>query len=277
MELLAVLTKCLRGKETKLMRKLALGVFGLAVGSMFAVGSVGAQSVDNTTLLHPPADSWPSYHGDYSGKRHSPLTQITPKNVTGLSLAWAFQTGQTAGIKASPILSDGVIYFTVPDNLWAIDALTGHLLWHYKYPPNTGDHIGNRGVAVFKGKVYFMGPDAHMVCLNGSDGTVLWNIAVADSKKGYWTTEAPLIVGNHVIAGVGGDMDNLPMFLQAFDPQTGALQWKWDVNPPAGSPNYSTGGTTWMPGTYDPELNLLYWGTGNPTPVLNGKARPGEQ
>ncbi|SFS21097.1 alcohol dehydrogenase (cytochrome c) [Granulicella pectinivorans] len=258
--------------------KLWLGVCRLAVGALFAVGSqssVWAQNVDSQTLLHPPVDSWPSYHGDYSGKRHSALTQITPENVGNLSLAWAFQTGLSPAIKASPILADGVIYITVPDNLWAVDALTGHTLWHYTYPPNTGDHIGQRGVAVYKGKVYFMGPDAHMVCLRGSDGTVLWNIPVADHALGYWTTEAPLIVGNHVLAGVGGDMDNLPMFLQAFDPETGKLQWKWDVNPPKGSPGYSTGGTTWMPGTYDPELNLIYWGTGNPTPVLNGKARPG--
>lgn len=266
------------GKRDEINMKLSLGVCGLAVSALFVAGSswsASAQKVDAQTLLHPPVDSWPSYHGDYTGQRHSKLTQINKQNVHQLSLAWAFQTGMTPTIKASPILADGVIYVTVPDHLWAVDALTGHMLWHYTYPPNTGDHIGNRGVAVYKGKVYFMGPDAHMVCLRGSDGTVLWNIPVADSKKGYWTTEAPLIVGNHVVAGVGGDMDNLPMFLQAFDPETGALQWKWDVNGVPGTPGYSTGGTTWMPGTYDPELNLLYWGTGNPTPVLNGKARPG--
>lgn len=212
-----------------------------------------AQKVNATTLLHPPADSWPSYHGDYSGQRHSALTQITPRNVRSLGLSWAFQTNQTAAIKASPLLVDGILYFTVPDNLWAVDARSGHMLWHYKYPPNRGDHIGQRGVAIYKDWIFFMGPDAHMVSLNAKDGTVRWNIAIADSSKGYWTTEAPLIVGNHVIAGVGGDLDNLPMFVKAIDPETGATQWQWDVDPPPGTPNATTGGTTWMPGTYDPD------------------------
>jgi alcohol dehydrogenase (cytochrome c) len=93
------------------------------------------KGVDAQMLLHPPADSWPSYHGDYSGRRHSPLTQITPRNVHDLGLAWAFQTGQQASLKATPLLVDGILYFTVPDNLWAVDARSGHMLWHYRYPP----------------------------------------------------------------------------------------------------------------------------------------------
>ncbi len=242
----------------------------------FAICSpVNAQNVDAKLLLHPTADSWPGYHGDYSGRRHSALTQINAGNVNTLGLAWAFQTDQTASIKATPILVDGILYFTVPDQLWAIDARSGHQIWHYQYPPNKGDHIGQRGVAIYKDWIYFMGPDSHMVSLNAKDGSVRWNIAVADATKGYWTTMAPLVVGNHVIAGVGGDLDNIPMFLQSFDPETGKLQWKWDVSP-AGTPGGSTGGTTWIPGTYDPDLNLIFWGTGNPTPVLAGDARPGD-
>lgn len=243
----------------------------------FAAGfPLHAQNVDAKMLLHPPPDSWVSYHGDYTGQRHSSLTQITPANVGQLKLAWAFQTGLSPNIKATPILVDGIMYFTLPDNLWAVDARSGHQIWHYQYPPNKGDHIGQRGVAIYRDWIYFMGPDAHMVSLNAKDGTVRWNVAVADSKLGYWTTMAPMIVGNHVIVGVGGDTSNIPMFLQAFDPETGKLQWKWDANAkvPGGRPG--TGGTTWMPGTYDPALNLLYWGTGNPTPVLAGSARPGD-
>jgi len=251
-------------------------VLGATVCTLALAPRVLAQGVDAAMLLHPPADSWPTYNGEYSGRRHSKLTQITPQNVKDLSLAWAFQTNQTASIKSTPLLVDGVLYFTVPDNLWAVDARSGHLIWHYQYPPNKGDHIGNRGVGMYKNWIYFMGPDAHMVSLNAKDGTVRWNIAVADSSKGYWTTEAPLVVGNHVIVGVGGDLDNLPMFVQSFDPETGALQWRWDVDSAPGAHKPLTGGTTWMPGTYDPQLNLLYWGTGNPTPVLNGTARPGD-
>ena len=120
-----------------------------------------AQGVDAQMLLHPPSDSWPGYHGDYSGRRHSPLTQITPQNVKNLGLSWAFQTGQRAPIKSSPLLVDGILYFTVPDHIWAVDARSGHQIWHYTYPPNNGNHIGNRGVAMYKGYLFFLSPDAH--------------------------------------------------------------------------------------------------------------------
>ncbi|HLH33189.1 MAG TPA: acido-empty-quinoprotein group A [Alloacidobacterium sp.] len=235
-----------------------------------------AQNVDSAMLLKPPADSWLSYHGDYTGQRHSKLTQITPKNVGNLTLAWAFQTQHSDTIKSTPLLVEGILYFTIPDNVWAVDARSGHMLWHYTYPPNKGDHIGQRGLAIYKDWLFFRSPDAHLISLNAKDGTVRWNVEIADVNKGYWATEAPQIVGNHVIVGIGGDMDNLPTFIKAIDPETGKTQWTWNVTPPAGAPDASTGGTTWMSGTYDPELNLIYWGTGNPTPVLNGKARPGD-
>lgn len=241
-----------------------------------AVFAANGQNVDTQMLVHPPVDSWPGFHGDYSGRRHSSFTQITPANVNKLTLAWAFQTGLAgAGIKSTPILVDGIMYFTMPDHLWAVDARSGHLIWHYQYPPNKGNHIGQRGVAIYRDWIFFMGPDDHMVSLNAKDGRVRWNIAVADVNEGYWTTMAPLVVGNHVIVGVGGDLDNLPMFVQAFDVETGKLQWRWNVNPKGDGKHAETGGTTWMPGTYDPALNLVYWGTGNPTPVLAGGARPG--
>src|SRR5882757_4340343 len=115
-----------------------------------------AQGLDAAQLLNPPADSWPGYHGDYSGKRHSRLSQITSKNVGGLGLAWAFQSNQTATIKSSPLMVNGVLYFTVPDNVWAVDARSGHMIWHYTYPPNPGLHIGQRGVGMYKDTLYFM-------------------------------------------------------------------------------------------------------------------------
>ena len=235
-----------------------------------------AQEVNAQILLHPPADTWPGYHGDYSGRRHSALTEITPQNVKNLSLAWAFQTRQTAEIKSSPLLVDGILYFTVPDNIWAVDARSGHEIWHYTYPPNKGLHIGHRGVGMYKGYLFFLSPDAHLVSLNAKDGSVRWKVTVADVTQGYWTTMAPLVVGNHVLVGVSGDFDNLSGFIRSIDPETGATQWQWDSTPPVGTPHQTTGGMTWMTGTYDPDLNLAYWGTGNPTPVLNGTTRPGD-
>ncbi len=235
-----------------------------------------AQNLDSKELLNPPADSWPQYHGDYSGQRHSKLTQITPDNVAGLGLAWAFQTNQTAHIKSTPLLVDGILYFTVPDNIWAVDARSGHQVWHFNHPTTTGDHIGQRGVSMYKGWLYFTTPDCHLISLNAKDGSIRWDKTYADVGKGYWATMAPLIVKNHVIVGVSGDFDNLPGFLKSFDPETGDVQWEWDSTPPPGTPNATTGGMTWMTGTYDPELNLVYWGTGNPTPVLAGGTRPGD-
>jgi len=224
-------------------------------------------------------DNWPTYHGDFSGQRHSKLTQITPDNVRQLTLAWAFQTGQTQQIKATPILVNGIIYITTPDNIWAIDARSARQLWRYTYPTNQGFHIGHRGAAVYKDSVYLTTPDAHLVALDANTGKVKWDVVVADAKRGYWSTNAPLVIRNHVLVGVSGDFDNLPGILQSFDPEVGAHQWTFYSTPPLGTPGSQSGGATggqmWMTGTYDPDLNLVFVGTGNPTPVLNGPIRPG--
>jgi len=242
--------------------------------------AAAAQSVDPAMLLKPPVDSWPTFHGDYSGQRHSKLTQITPANVHQMTLAWAFPTNQTQSIKASPILVNGVIYITTPDNIWAVDARTARQLWKYTYPMNDGFHIGHRGAAVYKDSVFITTPDAHLLALDARDGKLKWNVVIADSKRGFWSTMAPLVIRNHVIVGVSGDFDNLPGTLRSFDPDTGKPQWTFNSTPPAGTPGSISGGATggqmWMTGTFDPDLNLLYVGTGNPTPVLNGVARPGD-
>lgn len=248
---------------------------GLAILAATASPLLFGQGAEPNVLLNPPPDTWPGYHGDYSGRRHTSLTQITPQNVGQLSLAWAFQTGQAEQIKSSPLVMNGVMYFTVPDNVWAVDVRSGHLIWHYTYPPNKGSHIGNRGVAMWKDWLYFEVPDGHLICLDARTGKLKWDVVIADYQKGYWTSTSPLIVGNHVLVGVSGDFDNLQGYLRAIDPETGQKQWQWNSTPPPGTPNATTGGTTWMTGTYDPTLNLIYWGTGNPTPVLEGKTRPG--
>jgi alcohol dehydrogenase (cytochrome c) len=258
------------------MKRFPVYVLLISVLLVLAPRMMLAQGVDEHMLLHPSADSWPLYHGDYSGRRHSALTQITPLNVKNLALAWAFQTNQGAAIKSSPLLVDGILYFTVPENIWAVDARSGHQIWHYTYPRSPGTHIGHRGVAMYKDYLFFLTPDAHLVSLNAKDASVRWIVQVADVTKGYWATMAPLVVENHVLVGVSGDFDNIPGFIRAVDPGTGATQWQWNSTPPTGTPNQTTGGMTWMTGTYDPDLHLVYWGTGNPTPVLNGAPRPGE-
>ena len=255
---------------------LAIAPFALTAGLL-------AQSIDPALLLKPTKDSWPSYHGDYSGRRHSALTQITPDNVKQLGLAWVFQSGRADQLKASPIVVNGVIYITTPDHLWAIDARSGRQIWHYTHPENQAFHIGHRGAAVYGDLVYLTTPDAYLVALNAKDGKVRWKVTIADWKKGYWSTMAPLLIRNHLLVGVSGDFDNLPGILQSFDPETGKLQWTfYSTGDPKDTDNgkktkgLAMGGQMWMTGTYDPELNLTYWGTGNPTPVLNGPARPGD-
>jgi acido-empty-quinoprotein group A len=260
-----------------------LAVLGLVLASFPAIA--GAQGLDPAALLKPPPDTWPTYNGDYSGARFSKLDQINASNVGSLTLAWAFPT-PGSNLKSTPLEVNGILYFTAPDNVWAVDAKYGREIWHYKQT-SEGDHIGNRGVGMYKDWLYFETPDAHLVCLNAKDGKVRWKIELADGKLGYFATMAPLVVGNHVIVGVSGDVTDVPGFLESVDPDTGATQWKWNTTPEPGQPGSETwpkdsdairhgGGMTWMTGTYDPALNLLYWGIGNPNPVLAGEGRTGD-
>jgi alcohol dehydrogenase (cytochrome c) len=245
-----------------------------------AHGQAPSGGFDPARLLAPAKDSWPTFHGEYSGRRHSELEEITPDNVHALALAWAFQTNQAQQIKATPILVDGILYLTTPDNLWAIDARSGRQIWRHQHPANDAFHIGHRGAAVYGRSVFLTTPDAHLIALDRYNGKVQWDVAIADSARGYWSTNAPLVIRNHLIVGVSGDFDNLPGILRAFDPETGAPQWTFNSTVAMGTPGSISGGATggqmWMTGTYDPALNLLYVGTGNPTPVLNGHGRPGD-
>jgi alcohol dehydrogenase (cytochrome c) len=255
---------------------LTLGI--VAVLATLVLGQAPVPGVDPSLLLKPPADSWLNYHGDYTGKRHSPLTQITPANVNRLTEAWRFPV--MGGIKGSPVLANGVMYITTTDNLWAFDVRTAKELWHYTHPRSEAFSIGHRGVAVYKDTVFLTTRNAHLLALNVKDGSIKWDVVIADSNKGYWSTNAPLVVRNHVMVGVSGDFDNVPGQLKSVDADTGKTQWVFYSTPPAGFTDPpsggSTGGQMWNTGTYDPELNLVYVGTGNPTPVLNGAVRPGD-
>ncbi len=244
-----------------------------------------AQGLDATALLKPATDTWPTYNGDYSGARYSTLDQISAKNIDSLTLAWAFRTHGHV-LKSTPLEVNGILYLTAPDNVWAVDARFGREIWHYQRQ-SEGDHIGHRGLGMYKNWLYFTTPDAHLVCLDAKDGKVRWDVELADVKLGYFSTMAPLVIRDHVIAGVSGDVTDVRGFLKSIDPETGETQWTWYTDPDPGQPGSETwpkdsdailhgGGMTWMTGTYDPDLNLLYWGTGNPNPVLAGEGRPGD-
>lgn len=263
-------------------RNLAAALFGASILTTTAWAG-GLRPAD---FLKDPTDAWPTYNGDYSGRRYSTLDQIDTSNAANLGLAWVFRTGLVP-VKSTPLLVDGILYFTVPDNIWAVDARSGRQIWHYSYVSDGGDHIGHRGVAMWGDWLYFTTPDCHLVCLNAKDGTERWKVELGDVKLGYFSTMAPLVVGNHILAGVSGDVTDIPGFLDARDPETGALQWRWFTEPKPGEPGSETwpaksdaithgGGMTWMTGTYDPKLNLTYWGIGNPNPVLAGAGRLGD-
>src|SRR5882672_5998821 len=189
-----------------------------------------AQGLTPSALLKPAPDSWPTYNGDYSGRRFSPLTQINSSNVNTLSLAWAtrFSAGGGGGggrgggggaanvqIKSTPLMVNGILYFTSPNNVWAADARTGRELWHYTYPPNTGSTIGNRGVAMYGNWLFFETPDSNLVSLDARTGRERWKVSIANPKLDYTSTVAPVVIGNHVIAGIGGDHLDNPGFIQS--------------------------------------------------------------
>ena len=275
-----------------------------------AFGLVG-QILDPALLGRPATDAWPTYYGDYSGRRFSTLQQINQSNVKAMTLAWVTRfTGGPSGattiggtgpdtlltapgefggltVKATPLMVNGVLYFAMPDNAWAVDARSGRELWHYFWKTTGGIHIGNRGVGIYGNWLFFETPDDYLVSLDARTGKERWHIQIADVKQEYFSTVAPIIVGDHVMVGTGGDSLDVPGFLEAVDPETGAIQWKWWTAPlkkgDLGSETWPDensmrhgGGMTWIPGTYDPQLRLYYIGTGNPNPVETGRGREGD-
>jgi alcohol dehydrogenase (cytochrome c) len=245
--------------------------------------------LDPARLLKPGTDAWPTYNGDYSGRRFSTLAKIDASNVQSLSLAWIYRLPANSGapIKSTPLQINGVLYFTTNDNAWAIDGRTGRLIWRFTWPSTGGIHLGNRGAGVLGDTLYFETPDCHLVALAIADGTERWHKTICDLDQFYYGSVAPVVIKNHVIAGVSGDDLDVPGYLEAHDPVTGDLQWRWYVVPQKkGDPGSETwpneeimrhgGGMTWQPVTYDPELNLLYVTTGNPQPVIAHANRAGD-
>ena len=264
----------------------------LAFAAALTGAALSAQVwIDPAKFNQAPTDAWPTYYGDYTGRRFSPLTKIAASNVHTLSLAWTYRVapglGGGVGIKGTPIVMNGVLYLTVPDNVWAIDARTGRELWRYEWESKGGIHIGNRGVAIAGDSLYFETPDCHLVSLGMKDGKERWRKEICDLDQFYYGSVAPTVVKNAVIAGVSGDDLDIPGYLQAHDPESGALRWRWWVVPQKkGEPGADTwpnedamqhgGGMTWQPITYDPQLNHIYVTTGNPQPVLAHKNREGD-
>jgi alcohol dehydrogenase (cytochrome c) len=267
----------------------------LAWSLLLAAGLAGAQTLDMKalTLFHQPQDVWPTYNGDYSGRRFSELDQVNQGNVDRLKIEWMYRVpvGPQRGvggptIKSTPLMVDGVLYFTIPDHIFAVNAHTGEQIWQYGFEDQGGHLVGQRGVGMYRDWLYFESPDGWFISLNAKTGKERWRKKIADEKLQYFTTMAPLVVKNHILVGVGGDAMDVRGYLESRDPETGDVQWRWYTTPEKmGDPGSETwpnldamhhgGGMTWLPGTYDPELNLIYWGTGNANPVFAGQSRKG--
>ena len=241
-------------------------------------------------LDQPPGSNWTTYNGDYSGRRFTNLHEINLTNVAKLRAAWIFHPGNSERLEATPLVVHGIMYVTSANDVFALDARTGRVLWHYQRPLSSGllDDAAahkNRGVAVWKDFVYSETDDAHLLCLDARSGSLRWDIQYADKRKHYGATSAPLVVKGSVIVGTSGGDSGVRGFLAAYDAITGVKKWHlWAIPGPGefgssswpGDSYVHAGGTTWMPGTYDPELNTLYWTTSNAAPDFVGESRPGD-
>ena len=278
----------------------ALAVFGLAlmVAPVWVAAQQGApRSVTFEDLVsglrHP--SQWLTFSGDYTGQRHSPLTQITPENVHRLVPQWTFQTGTITrgrGFETTPLVWDNVLYVTGSNNFaWALDARTGRPFWRYRRDLPDDLTYGssapvNRGFGILGDRLFMVTLDAHLLAFDRLTGSVLWDTVLADYKIGYAATAAPLVLEDKVIVGISGGDYATRGFLDAYDPKTGELLWRFYTVPGPGEPGSETwpsaeamaegGGGTWMTGSYDPDLNLVYWGTGNPNPDYYGEDRKGD-
>ncbi len=262
-----------------------------------------AQQVTPQRLAAAPSEpqNWLTYSGGYYSQRYSPLNQITPANVKNLKLQWVYQSPVAGNWQTTPLVVDGVMYLTQRLNdVVALDPLTGRVFWMYRYTP-AQDRIvccgaNNRGLAIL-GNTLFMGTlDAQLIAIDARSGRPIWKTAVANTTDGYSITHAPLVVKDKVIVGVGGGEYGIRGFIAAYDAATGKEAWRFYTIPAPGEPGSETwqacakgantfcdpdawkhgGGSIWMTGSYDPQLNLTYWGVGNVGPDYNGAQRPGD-
>ena len=235
-------------------------------------------------------DNWLMYSGDYKSRRYTGLDQIDTTNVAGLKVRWVYQMAELGRAGTTPLVVDGVMYITEPpSSVIALDAGTGRPYWRYDHPlPDELNYCcgqANRGVAIRGDRLFMSTLDAHVVALDARTGNVIWDAEAGDPKQGYSKKAAPLVVGDKIITGIAGGEFGIRGFLDAYDAQTGDLDWRFDTVPGPDHPDsrswqgdsWRTGGApTWITGSYDPELNLIYWGTGNPGPDYNGDLRGGD-
>ena len=263
-------------------------IVGLLPGLAVAQGELNYSPVTEQRLLKPEPHNWLMYRGSYAGWGYSALDKINTQNVKKLFPVWSFSTGVEEGHQSPPIVNDGIMFITTPkQQVIALNAKTGDLLWRYKkeLPEDlTQLHPTNRGVALYDDKVYLATVDAHLVALEAKTGKVVWDKTVDDYKQGYYFTLAPLVAKGKLIIGTSGGELGIRGYITGFDAKTGEQLWKTHTIPGPGEPGHDTwpgetwktgGVSAWVTGSYDPQLNLTYWGTGNAAP-WPGDMHPGD-
>ncbi len=234
--------------------------------------------------------NWLMYHGALHGQRFSRLDQIDRENVGRLELKWAHQIRQLDRNETTPLVVDGLMFITEsPSNVTAVDAATGRPYWRYEHPVPDDIRVccgrNNRGVAILGETLYMSTNDAHLVAIDARSGSLLWETEVEEHTKGYSKTSAPLVVGDTVVTGIAGGEYGIRGFIDGYDAATGERRWRTYTVPGPGEPHNDTwagdswrtgGAPTWLTGVYDPDLDLIYWGTGNPAPDWNGDLRLGD-
>ena len=230
----------------------------------YSAAILGAQVTDQQ-LHEAQTGNWLHYNGSYDSRRHSSLKQINSGTIDSLVPKWVFHVPGATHLETVPIVVDGVMYVTQPNEVYAIDARSGRQIWEYHRVP-ARQKGPNRGVAVLNDKVYVTTPDAFLIALNAASGNVIWETKLAEASDGYWSPGAPLVVKGKVIAGIAPGDHGLNGFLDAYDANTGERLWRFNSIPKPGEPGSETwagdswksaGGNTWLTGSYDPELNLL--------------------
>jgi alcohol dehydrogenase (cytochrome c) len=261
-------------------------------GVLAAIALVHAhQQPRSPSVAVEVGDEWQTYSGAHSGQRFSPLAQITTSNITRLRTAWVYQPPGTFSLEGTPIVSGGIMYVTSgPANVVALDPKSATAIWQWSRPIpagvlNLGFPRVNRGVAIADGTIYVGTLDGYLVALDAKSGIERWTVAVADNRTGHAITAAPLAVQDKIIVGISGGEAGIRGFLDAYDAKTGKRIWRFWTVPGPGEPGHETwsgdswmrgGGATWLTGSYDPALRLIYWGTGNPGPDWNGDSRAGD-
>jgi alcohol dehydrogenase (cytochrome c) len=246
--------------------------------------SVAAAQVTYKDLAKPQPSNWLMYSGTYNSQRHSELKQINIGNVKSVAPKWIYHVPGATRLETVPLVVDGIMYISQPNEVYALDGQSGRLIWEYHHEPAI-ERGPNRGVAVYGNRVYLGTPNAQLVALDSRSGNLLWKINLAEARDGYWCPVAPLALKDKVIVGIAPGDHGLNGWLDAYDATTGERLWRWNVIPGPGERASETwagdswktgGGDTWLTGSYDPELNLIYWGTGNPAPDFNGDLRKGD-